>query len=556
MLLVLAICRALAAADEACQAQPHDTAFVEWLGARGANFSAVEVFTASDAEGGRRGVRARRALRQGELAAFVPHGLLLDAAAARASSPFGARFLLPALARLPPAVSAALSDCDVLALFHAFERGANRVRSPWRPYLDALPTDFGHLPGNWAARGGGAADDDDDDDARRRLHALLQTVPSAWTQFSRSQAAEQQRRRGALDAAAAAVFGAVVAAGDWPGVTEPQLQQQLRWALDLMRSRTWGDMWKDPRTRIPGSCFMLPGIDLINHAAAAPGLLSVVVDVGDGDDERARARAQPRAAGWGIVAHKDLAVGEEVFYSYSSSSAAAGMPGKRRCHHTELFAYGFLDTSSPSGGLDCYSLGLSVELPPEPAAAAQAAADTQERPLLRAKRAMLALAGAGAFTLTFGGTGAGGDNGALADWGTPQALAAFELPAGLLAILRAHVLQEAEAAPVLAAAAVLLRHRKENATAIATAADWARAVLPLENERRALRALRGVLANQRALFATSIEEDAAAVARGVARGEPIVGELAVRRMRIGEQVVIALAQKKVMQLWAMELLQE
>ena len=93
---VAAICRALAAADEACQAQQHDTAFVEWLGTRGANFSAVEVFTASDA--GRRGVRARRALRQGELAAFVPHGLLLDAAAARASSPFGARFLLPALA--------------------------------------------------------------------------------------------------------------------------------------------------------------------------------------------------------------------------------------------------------------------------------------------------------------------------------------------------------------------------------------------------------------------------------------------------------------------------
>ena len=154
-LLLLPVCAlAVSAEVRANGASPvasSEAAFNAWLTARGAKLPELELFS-NKAEGGRRGVRTRVALQRGSLAALVPHGLLLSAAVARASEPFGTRFLAPALERLP-AAAAALTDCDVLALFLAFERG--RTRSAWGPYLD-VPRDFRRV--TWRKRLGGVLD--------------------------------------------------------------------------------------------------------------------------------------------------------------------------------------------------------------------------------------------------------------------------------------------------------------------------------------------------------------------------------------------------------------
>ena len=500
--------------------QAANDALFPWLQSRGANVSAMELFT-NAAEGGRRGVRARRALRKGELMLTVPHSHLIDAALARASEPFGTRFLTPALARLSPVSSqASVSDCHVLALFLAFERGVNRAHSALGPFLDVLPHDFSHMPSNWGPT-----------DARLQL---LQTLPSAGTTYKALVADFRGVEHSALAALAADIFSAVSASAEFkgsPGASVQVQQELLLWGLDIVQSRSWGGMWKEPGVKVPGTCFLLPGVEMMNHAADGVGLL-MVKNHEEGD-----------YVGWGLVAHKDLTAGEEAFYSYSSSSSGGwtgGVAQPRRCHVQELCAHGFLDTS-PLGGLDCFSIVFDLGLPSDE----ELPAGTVPAPLLAAKRAMLRPVETSAFTLEFSGSGSGDNCKTLADWDTPAALAAFEFPPGLLATLRAHVLQEAEAPLVLTALAELGR---KGVTTVAM--DWARAVLPLETELRVLRTLRHILGELRdTKFVATLEEDAAAVARGVARGEPMVGELAVLRMRLGEQVVIHLAQKKVAQLW-------
>ena len=176
-----------------------EAVFFKWIANRpGANVSSVEVFE----EVGRRGLRTRAPARRGQLLVSAPRELLLDAATARASEPFGLTFLAPVLARLPGA-AAKLSDCNVVALFLAFERGVNRAHSAWGPWLDILPTDFRHLPGNWAR--------ETDDATMQARQTLLETVPSAWPMYERSLAAERGERH-ALRTVAAHIFSAVASA--------------------------------------------------------------------------------------------------------------------------------------------------------------------------------------------------------------------------------------------------------------------------------------------------------------------------------------------------------
>ncbi len=104
---------------------------IRWLAGGGAELPSLAV-RAGDAG---RAVHATRPIAQGERVLFVPRGLIISSLLARAST-IG-RAIDRADVRLD-------SNHSLLAAWLAVER--RDPRSPWRPYLDALPTDFPALP--------------------------------------------------------------------------------------------------------------------------------------------------------------------------------------------------------------------------------------------------------------------------------------------------------------------------------------------------------------------------------------------------------------------------
>ena len=564
---LVAIERLQAAAEAPREAagREKERAFMKWIRANGGLVGRVTVATNAHSS---RGLRATAPIPRGTAVLHVPNTLVLNARVAlHASQPF-ARYAARAAASALPASRPA--DCTVLALFLAFERTVRSAKSDWAPLLAMLPTEF-DLPSTWGNEGGGGG-------GGVRAHgggtattagggaaALALALDGGAPSLAQLLTAEMERMRDQRGPGAAIWATGYVAefadaitrdfAGEAAtGAFRDRFRRAMVWAERVIETRAWGRC-----DGLPGDCHLIPLLDMVNHhpnasrivihAAGAAAAAALAAEPGDYAAALAIA-AEPgdnlTFLGHGVLAPWALEPGDEVFVSYHvmdaphilATAAAASKEQQQQqqqqqplsgamamgssCRGTELVTFGFVTDSTAVP--DCVSLRarlpMSVEVEVHGGSAAAATElRTAKLALLNSTAAVLA---GGYFTAELRRVAANRH--------------AFELPPPLLSLVRiAHISTAAELA---AASAVVARGTSPVPQ------------LSLGSEAAALEALRDLLAAARADYRHPMAVDEARVAAAVAAGRPLVRELAVVRVRLGEQQVVVQAQEKVAELLA------
>lgn len=227
-----------AASSHACEANPKWEAFVAWLEASGASIDAIEL---AEFRGGLRGVRATRALKQGDTLMKIPRKAILDVDAADASA-VGALWHdadppLPGYAKL------------ALAVLHETRRGD---ASAYAPYLALLPS-----VDEFAADGGPAAMWSDDELRATECAKLIEDATRL-----------RSRRAGdghaVLQADALAVRWAEL---ELPG--SPPTSDEFAWAVTAVTSRAYtlqGGV--DGASQVKSG--LIPMVDMANHDGVLP----------------------------------------------------------------------------------------------------------------------------------------------------------------------------------------------------------------------------------------------------------------------------------------------
>ncbi len=509
-------------------------ALLAWAADAGADVANVRVGTSTIGGAGRALLTLSPVLR-GHLLIAVPTKLAVTDVVANAATSTDAPGE-PLLPRYAPASLRGDSCLDVtLFLFLEHVLPGRRNASFWLPYYRSLPpldASF-NLPqvGEWANH--------------PEALEVLRSAPSTADRLS----SEEKLHAMTLRRLHAEVFPALV---EDTGLSSAELERWFVWAKKVILTRSW----TKAHSSVPGDCTLVPVMDMLNHHERGGGLVAVAYEANPSD-----------VHSLGVLAKWDTGVGEDVVDSYDpsdrefwasygvgvkegSETRAAldggggaegggggdgspdaddeeeergmyGLKGGRKCMSDLLIGFGFLPAHG-SGRAYCFAMTVAIgSLPPLPAASAPG--------LRRGQLNMIA-------RLIGHGDDAADTIHAGTKWVVKLRDGASKLPSRLMAVIRLCMADEAAVTDAL--------HRGDRGVRDRP--------LHLENERKALRMLHSMMAEQLARMPSSEAADARRLEQarsGTGGGVGTNLELALR-VRLGERRVMRQTIALVERTWA------